>query len=224
MDFERIAALKPDLVLAWKSGNAPADVERLEQLGYRVYVSEAARLADVSRVTRAIGTLAGTQAEAKQAAARFDEEIHALRQHYSSAAVIRVFYVVWSKPLMTVGGAHFISDVIGLCGGQNVFGRLRQLAPFVTAEAVIAAKPQAVLGGSDPRDGGAFESNWRTGAPAPLRSLPVFFVNPDLIQRPTLRIAEGAKTVCSALEQTRLQNRSARDWPGEDRGRDRKPS
>src|SRR5687768_4934531 len=61
VDLERIAALKPDLILAWRSGNSPGDVERLERLGYPAYVSEPRRLADIARQVRAIGTLAGTQ-------------------------------------------------------------------------------------------------------------------------------------------------------------------
>jgi iron complex transport system substrate-binding protein len=68
---------------------------------------------------------------------------------------------------------------------------------------VIAAKPQVVLGGSDPAGGDAYAAEWRASAPGPLRELPAFFVNPDLIQRPTPRIVEGAKVVCSALDQVR---------------------
>jgi iron complex transport system substrate-binding protein len=218
MDFEKIVALKPDLVLAWKSGNAPADVERIEQLGYPVFVSETARLADVPRVTRAIGTLAGTQAEAAQAAAHFEEEIRTLRERFAQAAGVRVFYVIWRKPLMTVGGPHLISDVIALCGGENVFGGMRQLAPVVTLEAVIAAKPQVVLGGSDPAGATTFEGEWRAAAPVVLRDLPVFYVNPDIIQRPTLRIAEGANVVCSALEQARMRFRVGAGKSGQEAG------
>jgi iron complex transport system substrate-binding protein len=205
MDFEQIAALKPDLVLAWKSGNAPADVERIEQLGYRVFVSEPARLADLPRLVRAIGTLAGTAPDAARAAGRFEKEIHALRERYLYAPHVKVFYVIWRKPLMTIGGAHFINDVIALCGGENVFAGLRQLAPPVTLEAVIAAKPQVVLGGADMAGGGTFESEWHASAPPPLADLPAFYINPDLIQRPTLRIAEGARAACAALERTRAR-------------------
>jgi iron complex transport system substrate-binding protein len=209
MDFEKIVALKPDLVLAWKSGNAPADVERLEQIGYRVFVSEPARLTDVARLLRSIGALAGTLPTAARAAAEFENEVRALRERFAKAPRVRVFYAVWRKPLMTVNGAHLISDVIALCGGENVFAGVRQLTPAVTLEAVIAAQPQVVLGGSDSIGGAGYAAEWRAAAPAPLRELPVFYVNPDLIQRPTRRIAEGAKVVCAALEQVRNSRRDA---------------
>ena len=52
VDLERILALKPDLVLAWKSGNQAGDIARLEQLGIRVFVTEPRRLHDVPRLTR----------------------------------------------------------------------------------------------------------------------------------------------------------------------------
>ena len=60
---------------------------------------------------------------------------------------MRVFYQIWHKPLLTVNGAHMISDVIALCGGENVFADVNQLTPSVTLEAVIAAKPEVILGG-----------------------------------------------------------------------------
>jgi len=203
MEFERIVALKPDLILAWKSGNAPADVERLEGLGYPAFVSEPARLGDVPRVLRSIGTLAGTLPEASRAADEFEKEVRELRERFAKAPRVRVFYMIWRKPLMTINGAHLITDAITLCGGENVFAGIRQLTPPVTIEAVIAAKPQAVLGGSDPAGGETFAADWRVHAPAPLRELPVFYVNPDLIQRPTRRIVDGARVICAALEQVR---------------------
>jgi iron complex transport system substrate-binding protein len=203
LELERIAALKPDLVLAWKSGNSPADVERLESLGYPAFVGETQRLADIPRLLRSIGALAGMRSEAERAAAEFEKEIRSLRERFAAAPRVRAFYMIWRKPLLTVGGAHVISDVIELCGGVNVFAGLRQLTPPVTLEAVIAAKPQAILGGSDPVGGDTYAAEWRTRAPGPLQKLPVFYVNPDLIQRPGPRIAEGARAVCDALEQVR---------------------
>jgi iron complex transport system substrate-binding protein len=114
-----------------------------------------------------------------------------------------VFYEVWRKPLMTVGGSHLISEVITTCGGENVFGGLAQLTPTIGAEALIAAKPQAIIGGAG--DAEAWLREARKQALAPLKGVPIFYVDPDLVQRPTPRILEGAKAVCSALEQVRAR-------------------
>jgi len=208
VDFERILALKPDLVLAWKSGNLPGDIRRLEQLGHPLFVTEPARLSDIPRLLRAIGALSGTGPLAGKAAVDFEREIRALRARYAKAPRVRVFYLIWHKPLLTVNGAHLISDVIALCGGENVFADLSQLTPAVSLEALIAAMPGAILGGASTGGEKQFASQWRAAAAPPLRDLPAHYINPDLIQRPTPRIVEGAKAVCSALEQVRKDRKS----------------
>ncbi len=207
VDFERIAALKPDLILAWKSGNPAADVARLESLGFPAFVSEPVRLADIPRVLYAIGALAGTRPDAAKAAAEFEREIGALRGRYATSRRVRVFYLIWHRPLLTVNGAHMISDVIALCGGENVFADVSQLTPSVTLEAVIAAKPEAVLGGASAGGERGFAEGWRASSAPPLSSLPAYYINPDVIQRQTPRIVEGAKAVCYALEEVRRNRR-----------------
>jgi iron complex transport system substrate-binding protein len=207
VEFERVAALKPDLILAWKSGNPPADVERLESLGYPAFVSEPARLADIARVLRAVGALAGTSADAGNAAASFEREIAALRARHSTAPGVRVFYQIWHEPLLTVNGAHIISDVVALCGGQNVFADVAQLTPNVSVEAVIAAKPEVILGGGSAGGEKEFVARWRKSGIEPLRKLPAHYINPDHIQRHTPRIVQGAKAVCAALEQVRTNRK-----------------
>ena len=207
VDFERIVTLKPDLVLAWKSGNSAADIGRLERLGYPAYVSEPARLADIPRQLRVIGALAGTAPNAEKAAGGFEREIEALRKRYASARTVRVFYEIWRKPLMTVSGAHLISDVIALCGGENVFADIAQLTATVSLEAVIAAKPDVILGGGSAGGAKEFTAEWRASAVTPLRELPAYYVDPDRIQQATPRIVEGARAVCSALELVRGNRR-----------------
>jgi iron complex transport system substrate-binding protein len=107
---------------------------------------------------------------------------------------------------MTVSGGHLISDVLALCGGDNVFADISQLTPAVTLEALMAAKPEAILGGSRPGGDDAYAREWRAQALEPVRALPVFYVDPDLMQRPTPRILDGAAAVCAALESVRGRN------------------
>jgi iron complex transport system substrate-binding protein len=207
VELERVVALKPDLILAWKSGNSAADVTRLEGLGYPAFVSEPLRLADIPRLLNAIGALAGTRPVAAGAAEAFEREIGALRSRHAGARRVRVFYQIWHRPLLTVNGAHMISDVISLCGGENIFADVGQLTPAVTLEAVIAARPEVILGGASAGGEKAFVAQWRASPVPRLRDLPAYYVNPDTIQRQTPRIAEGARAVCAALEQVRRSRR-----------------
>lgn len=207
IDLERIVQLDPDLVLAWRSGNSPRDVMRLERLGLRVFVTEPARLADIPQLMLRIGTLVGRSRQAEHESLEFINKINRLRKTHENKPAVRVFYEIWHRPLLTVNGAHLISDVIALCGGQNVFAHAPALTPEVSLEAVLAARPAAILGGSSAEEESKFAARWRAVAVPQLRSTPAFYVAPDLIQRQTPRIAQGAAAVCEYLDRVRNARR-----------------
>src|SRR5260370_34587634 len=71
VDIERLVALRPDLVLAWRSGNSPLQIGRLERVGIRVFVTEVHTLADIPRIVRLVGALAGSGAAAATQAVAF---------------------------------------------------------------------------------------------------------------------------------------------------------
>ncbi len=207
VDAERVLALKPDLVLAWRSGNQAADIARLEALGMTVFVTEPKRLADIPRLMRAVGALAGSAAAAAGAAAAFEQEVDVLRRRYAARPPVRVFYEIWHRPFITVNGEHFISDVIALCGGVNVFARAPVLTPTVSLEAVLTARPEAVVGGSSAASAADFVAQWRAEPVTALSAIPVAFVPADSIQRAGPRLAAGAAAICAELERVRARRR-----------------
>jgi len=208
IDLERVLSLKPDLVIGWKSGNQVADIERLETLGFKVYIVEPATLAAIPQLLRVVGSLAGTVAIAQRAADEFERSITALRERYGGRPKVRVFYEIWHAPLMTVNGRHMISDVIRLCGGTNVFAGIATLTPVVSLEGVITVQPEVVLGGSSATTPDEFAAQWRSYEGfVRLRNVKAMFVDPDRIQRQTPRILEGAQTVCEHLEKIRGSRR-----------------
>ncbi len=208
IDLERVLSLQPDLVIGWKSGNQVADIERLEKLGFKVFVVEPATLAAIPQLLRAVGSLAGTGAIARIAADEFERSIAALRERYGARPTVRVFYEIWHTPLMTVNGRHMINDVIRLCGGSNIFAGLPTLTPVVSLEGVIAREPEVVLGGSSATAPDEFAAQWRSYQGfVKLRNVNAMFVDPDHIQRQTPRILEGAQTVCGHLEKIRESRR-----------------
>lgn len=203
VDIERILTLKPDLVLAWKSGNQAGDIARLERLGIAVWVSEASRLADVPRLLRSVALLAGVSMTGERAAAAFDGELQTWRRHAHTRPAAppapRVFYEIWHQPLLTINGAHMISDAIALCGGVNVFAAAPGLTPAVALEAVLAARPQLVLGGGSANGEADFLKRWRGMPLAALRAIPAYYIAPDAIQRQSPRIIEGIRAICTSI-------------------------
>jgi len=208
IDLERVLNLAPDLVVGWKSGNQTADMERLEKLGFNVYVAEPDTLAAIPQVLRTLGALAGTAGTAQRAARDFEHGIAILRAQYGGRRPIPVFYEIWHTPLMTVNGRHIISDVINLCGGRNVFAAAPTLVPVVPLESVIAARPEAVIGGGSAATAAEFSAQWKRHANfAELSGVPALYIHPDLIQRQTPRILDGARLICEQLESVRSNRR-----------------
>lgn len=204
LDLEAIIALQPDLIVAWDSGNAKPQIEKLQQLGLVVYASEPRRLEDVSVDIEALGKLAGTEPVARQAAAVFRAEHARLRSQYTERRPISVFFQIWNRPLMTVNGAHLISKVINLCGGKNVFADVPALTPEVNIEAVMVADPQVIMVSSAGERRAPWLDEWRhLSQLQAVKKGRLFAIRPDLITRPTPRILGGARLICGQLDQVR---------------------
>ncbi|MGH8502950.1 MAG: cobalamin-binding protein [Gammaproteobacteria bacterium] len=203
LNLEALLALRPDLVVAWGSGSPRALVQRLRALGVPVYVTEPRELHDIADHVARLGRLTGTQATAQAAARKFRRRLRALREDNAARPEVRVFYEVWHAPLTTVNGAHLISKVMRLCGGRNAFAESPMLAPQISIESVLARDPDAIIVSG----AGDAVRAWREFPE--LRAVAgkhVFFIDPDLIQRHTPRILQGAGIMCEQLERVRA------DW------------
>lgn len=204
IDIESVAALKPDLVLAWDSGNPPASVAQLRKLGIPVFVTEPKTLNDIPRDIERYGRMAGTESISLPAADEFRRKLTALHARYAARKPVRVFYQVWDQPLMTVNGKQIISDVIRLCGGVNVFADLPALAPTVSVEAVLAANPDAIIAGGMGERNAAWLEPWKKWPRLKATAQGnLFFIDPNLLQRHTPRLLDGAEQLCAKLEEAR---------------------
>ena len=205
-DLEAILALKPDLVIAWYTGNPPVALAKLRAMGIPVFVSQPDRIADVAVELEHYGQLAGVEAQANAAAASFRARLAALRKQYARRPVVDVFYEIWKEPLMTINDKQIISDVIRLCGGRNLFGNLPVLAPTVTVEAVIAANPEAIVASGMGDERPEWLDDWRRWhSLTAVKRDNLYFIPPQEIQRHTPRLLDGAEKLCRALEATRAK-------------------
>jgi iron complex transport system substrate-binding protein len=208
LDLERIVALKPDLIVVWRHGNAQRQIDRLRELHIPLYFSEPHHLDDVAVALTKLGQLLGTSPSADDAARAYRQEIAKLRTRYSAQPSVSVFYQVWDEPLMTLNGEHMISDVIALCGGRNVFAKLEPLVPTVSTEAVLAANPEAIVtaapGATKPDRPLPSLDKWKAWpAMTAVARNNLFAIDGDLINRPAPRLAQGAAQLCEDLDVAR---------------------
>jgi iron complex transport system substrate-binding protein len=206
--LEAIIALKPDLVVIWHSGLGGKMLPQLQALGLTVYANDPKTLDDVPRALRDFAVLAEVPEQGERVAAAYRARLQKLRQDYSEENPLSVLYQVWHQPLQTLNDEHIISDIIRLCGGRNVFGDAVTIAPVVSIESVITRNPEVILASGIGEERPEWLDYWHKypGLSA-AQNQNLYAIPPDLIQRHTVRILDGAERVCAALAAARAKRK-----------------
>lgn len=121
IDREAFLELEPDLVIAWASGNRATDLRWLEQQGITVYRSEPANLQSIADNLIDLGQLTGSPQQGALAAERFLSEI---RKTCESGKLKQTYVEIWQNPALTLGGQHWLNDVLRHAGLRNVFSSI----------------------------------------------------------------------------------------------------
>lgn len=203
INLEAVAALKPDLLLLWRSGINPRQQQRLPALGLPIYSNEISSVEGIVDTLRRLGRLFGTEASADAAAVATESRWAALRARYAHRPPIRVFYQLWNEPLMTVNRGHLIDQAITACGGINVFGGQPNLTPTVSWEAAVAANPQVVLTGSGPEAPARLEGWQRFKRVAAVQNGLVIALDGHRLARMTPAFVDGAQALCETIDRAR---------------------
>lgn len=206
VNFEQILALRPDIIVAWQSGNNSETLEKLATLNLPVYLSEPKDLQTIGRNIRQMGIIAGTEAAANTAADSFEARRVALQERNAGKPVLSIFYQVWEEPLYTLGGGHFSRDMFQLCGGRNIFADLEDPSPIITVEAVVTRNPQVMLSGG--HHGKRSFDDWRGkwiswNSIDAVRNQQMFLVDQDIYTRSSPRAIQGAEDLCKVLDKAR---------------------
>jgi iron complex transport system substrate-binding protein len=204
LDLEGLLKLKPTLIVLWDSGTPARRKSELERLHLRLYVTDQHHLDDIGTTLLEFGRLAGTEPVAVAAARRYQTELAQLRSQYAARPRLKVFYQVWDRPLYTLSGEHVVTEVLSLCGGDNVFADLTTLAPAIDKEAVLTRDPDVMLIAATGAEGLRQVAEWsRFGNLRAVRSHHVFTVDPSLVGRMAPRILQGVREVCALLDAAR---------------------
>jgi len=206
IDLERIIQLQPDLVIAWKTGNPQAALQKLEQLGISVWQIEITRPGEIADAVENISLAAGTQAHGQPVAQDLRNKLARLVQQNKDKPPVTFFYQIAARPLYTVNGQHIISRSLEICGGQNVFTDLQTLAPQVSRESIILANPQVMFAPEISGEPPALNhwNEWpRLQA---VQNSAMLYLPADDISRAAPRLLDSIELACQLLDEVRRQS------------------
>lgn len=204
IDFERLVKLKPDLILLWHGGTATLVRTRAQALGIPIFLSEPRTFEEVASTIERLGVLTNNIKTAQIKANEVRLEANKLAQRYAKKSQVSVFYQAWPRPLMTLNGQHFISHLIKLCGGENIFSNSKFSVPTVNIEAVVMANPEVILTTKTNQHPPLDFSTWQHLPQITATQKGAFIaIDPDLLTRPTPRALLATYQLCEVFEKVR---------------------
>lgn len=200
--LERIIALEPDLILAWPGGNPAKELDKLAQLGFEIYYSQAHSIPDIADNIERLGQFADDPSVAKQRAEQFRQTLNDMAQRYDTSQPVRYFYQLSESPIISVAQGNWPSEVFTFCGGVNVFEDAAMPYPQVGMEQVLLANPEVIFTSEHAIANGSMWQRWQSELTA-VQANNVWSLHSDWINRPTMRTLKAIEQVCDYFQQAR---------------------
>lgn len=202
IQIERVLELNPDLIVVWDTGNRAEDISQLKALGFKLYNSHPKTLGAVATELEDLGKLTGNIEQARQAASDYRQQLAQLTTDNIHKSTPKVFYQLWSTPLMTVSKESWIQQIIAVCHGQNVFYDAASDYPQVSLENVLLTMPDVIIQSQE--EGNVKGVNWQKWPEIPaVKNEHIYQLNADLLHRATPRALLGIKALCDTLDKAR---------------------
>ena len=199
INVERILLLKPDLIIAWPSGNPQRPLDQLKSLGIPIIYSYQHSIEEIIDDLTRLSSYSTHPEVALASAQKLRQQYQELQQKYTSTTPHqtkkKVFIQFGMQPLFTTSKHSLQNEITELCGGENIFANSVVPWPQVSREQVISKKPDLILFSGKPNRITAIQQFWQ-----PQLDIPIIAIDEDSFSRPAPRIIYAAQQVCEAIK------------------------
>ena len=215
-NLETLVTLKPDLVVATRSGNREETFDQLKRLGIPVYLVDPVTVDDVLRLVSDLGDLTGHRDRAVLVDRDLERRIAAVRDRVKGRPQPRVLYVLWPEPLIVPGRGALVSELIALAGGASVTADQGQGYPRMSLEAAVGRAPEViVLARHGSRTGSAGREQWlRLESMPAIRSGRLYMADGDLMHRYGPRLVVGLEKLARMIHPEAFDSPAGSPRPG----------
>jgi iron complex transport system substrate-binding protein len=205
VDPARIAALSPDLVVAYLGApGLEMILSRLETQEVRTLGLTAVGLGGVMDSILRLGEAVGREAEAAGLVAEMGERLERVASVAAAAPTYpSVYWEWWPKPLVTAGRASWINDMIEMAGGANAFGDLDAESPAVDEDLVFGLAPEIMIacwcGAERMPEPERIKARRGWNLVPAVREHRVYVMEEGLFERPGPRLAAGLESLARMI-------------------------
>jgi iron complex transport system substrate-binding protein len=196
-NLETLVTLKPDLVVATRSGNTEETFDQLKRLGLPIYLVDPITVADVLRLVADLGELTGHREGAAAVDKEIERRIATVRERVAGRPLPRVLYVLWPEPLIVPGKGALVGELIAIAGGASVTADQGQGYPRMSLEAAVGRAPEVIILARHGSTGGpAARQQWERLESMPaVKSGRLYLADGDLMHRYGPRFLVGLETL-----------------------------
>jgi cobalamin transport system substrate-binding protein len=196
VNFEKVVALKPDLVFSVKISDGT--IEKLQSASLNVLVVDPQNVSDVAKTATLLGRAVG--ADGETLARSIQQRVDAVKTKIATTTTRpRVYHEIDATDpakIFTVGPGSYINDLIDISGGSNVAARASSAYPQLSAEEILRSDPEVIVLSADAYSAKPSDVASRQGwsVIAAVKSGRIVSIEPNLINRPGPRVGEAAET------------------------------
>ncbi|MGD0070283.1 MAG: cobalamin-binding protein [Candidatus Bathyarchaeia archaeon] len=208
-DMEAIAMLHPNLIVSDNINDAI--FPNMRSLGYKVLVINPNSINGIYQDISLIGRATGAEPQAIALIDNISSSINVITAKIAATNItvpLKVYYEIWSDPLMSAGSTSWVSDVIAKAGGVNIFANVAQQYPAVSSETVVQLNPDVILLPTSPGGSGGMafygsiaqvEARPGWNSMSAVQNNRVDAIDEELFAEPGPRVADQVLAVATCL-------------------------
>ena len=196
-NVEAVLARRPDLVVLYASEDNRSATAQLQAAGVRTIALRIDSIGSFVRGARLLGLATGRGPEAAAVVDSVRWTLDRVRAATANLERPSVFWHVWDSPIITIGAGSYMSELVEIAGGRNVYADLPDPSASVALEDVVRRNPAIVLAGPDGARVMRESAAWRA-LPA-VRDGRIAIVDTTLVGRPSVHLGEAAVSLARLL-------------------------
>ncbi len=147
-NFEKILALRPDLVIV--QATMTAHIDRLRALGLTVLPQPVETVGDACNAAVTIAKTLGLEKEGRRVAALFRTELKSVTQQTAGKPPVSTLLVIGHTPgelrdIFVAAKGTFLDELLVAAGGVNALGVALTIYPKISKEEILRLNPQVIL-------------------------------------------------------------------------------